>query len=80
MPTITVKNIPDDLYASLKRSARANRRSLNSEIIVCIERALRARRIEPEAVLGRARSLREKTVGYVIGDEEFTAAKMAGRP
>lgn len=80
MPTITVKNIPDDLYVSLKRSAQANRRSLNSEIIVCIERALRVRKIEVEAVLERARRLREKTSGYVIGDEEFTAAKVAGRP
>lgn len=80
MPTITVKNIPDDLYVCLKRSAQANRRSLNSEIIVCIERALRVRRVEPEAVLERARRLREKTAGYVIGDEEFTAAKMEGRP
>ncbi len=80
MPTVTVKNIPSDLYACLRRSAQANRRSLNSEIIVCIERSLRVRRIEPEAVLGRARRLREKTAGYVIGDEEFTEAKTAGRP
>jgi plasmid stability protein len=80
MPTITVKNIPDDLYARLKRSAQANRRSLNSEIIVCIERALSVRTVEPDEVLGRARRLREKTAGHVIGDEEFTAAKMAGRP
>jgi len=80
MPTITVKNIPNELYVYLKRSAQANRRSLNSEIIVCIERTLRVRRVEPEAVLGRARRLREKTAGHVIGDEEFTAAKMAGRP
>ncbi|MEA3441264.1 MAG: Arc family DNA-binding protein, partial [Chloroflexota bacterium] len=40
MPTLTVKNIPDDLYAQLKRYAAMNRRSLNSEIIVCIERVI----------------------------------------
>lgn len=80
MPTITVKNIPNDLYLRLKRSAQANRRSLNSEIIVCIERTLGVRKIEPEAVLARARHLREKTGGYVIGDDEFTASKKAGRP
>jgi plasmid stability protein len=80
MPTLTIKNIPDDLYLRLKRSAKANRRSLNSEIILCIERAYRSRRIDPEAVLARARVLREKSAAYVITEDELTAAKRAGRP
>ncbi len=79
MATITVKNIPDDLYEELRRYAVANHRSINSEVIVCIERAVRARRIDPDAVLTRARQLREATSGYAIGDEEFTSAKQAGR-
>ena len=79
MATITIKNIPDDLYEQLRRRAVANRRSINSEVIVCIERAVRARRIDPEAVLARARQLREATAGYAIDDEEFTAAKQTGR-
>jgi len=33
MATVTVENIPDELYERLKASARANRRSINSEII-----------------------------------------------
>jgi plasmid stability protein len=41
MPTITVKNIPTELYELLKQSAAANRRSINSEILTCIERAVR---------------------------------------
>jgi hypothetical protein len=32
--TITVKNIPDELYDLLKQSAEANHHSINSEIIV----------------------------------------------
>jgi hypothetical protein len=79
MPTITVKNVPTDLYERLKQSAEANRRSINSEVIVCIERAVRSRTIDPEAILTRARKLREKTDGYLITDAEFTAAKVAGR-
>lgn len=36
MPTtLTLKNIPDDVYQRLKRSASEHRRSLNSEAIVC---------------------------------------------
>jgi plasmid stability protein len=79
MPTITVKNIPAELYERLKQSAEVNRRSINSEIIVCLERALYSQQIDPEALLPRARVLREKTADYPITDEEFTAAKAAGR-
>jgi len=79
MPTITVKNIPDDLYAHLKELANLNHRSINSEIIVCIEQALHSRKISPETVITRARQLREKTAKYTITDDEFNKAKRAGR-
>jgi len=80
MPTITVKNIPDDLYMLLKRNAAMNRRSINSEILVCIERAVRSRRISPEISLMRARQLRAKTAQHPITDREFNQAKTTGRP
>ena len=79
MPNITLKNVPPELYERLKRSAKANRRSINSEIIVCIERALYSRKIDVEGILPRARKLREETVDYPITDEGFTEAKEAGR-
>ncbi len=80
MPSITVKNIPSDLYARLKQSAELNRRSINSEVIVCIERALESRPVDAEAGIARARLLREQMAGYYITDEEFDAAKAEGRP
>ncbi|HEY64819.1 MAG TPA: Arc family DNA-binding protein [Caldilineae bacterium] len=80
MPTITIKNIPDALYERLKRRAQMNRRSINSEIIVCLERALYSQRVDPEALLARARQLRQKTAGHIITDAEFTRAKTEGRP
>jgi plasmid stability protein len=79
MTTVTVKNIPDDLYERLKAVAEINRRSINSEIIVCIERAVASRRIDPEMVLERARILRELTARHPISDEEFSQAKAEGR-
>ena len=79
MYSITVKNIPEDIYESLKHSAKANRRSINSEIIVIIEEAVRSKEIVPEDLIVRARQLREKTASYKITDEEFTLAKRAGR-
>ena len=80
MPAITVKNIPDDLYERLKRTAKANRRSINSEIILCLERQLRSRTINPESALARARQLRQKTADYIISDREFSDVKADGRP
>ncbi len=80
MPNLTVKNIPEDLYTHLKRYAKMNRRSLNSEIIVCIEKAIRSSRISPEVSLARARQLRAKTARHPITDKDFNQAKNIGRP
>jgi len=80
MPTITLKNIPADIYENLKRSAALNRRSLNSEIIHCLEQALGSHPVDPQVSLETARRLRERTAGYQITDDEFDQAKRAGRP
>ena len=80
MASITVKNIPDDVYAALKAQAEANHRSINSEIIVSIERAVRTQRLDVDATLAQARALRRLGTGAPLGDEELNAAKAAGRP
>jgi antitoxin FitA len=80
MANITVKNIPADLYEHLKESAGANHRSINGEIIACIERAVGSPRIDVEQVLADARRLREKWKGPPITDAELIEAKNAGRP
>lgn len=80
MQTITLKNIPEPLYEQLKDAATVHRRSLNSEILFCLERALGARRIEVSEQIEAARALREKTAHYLISDEELGAAKRSGRP
>lgn len=80
MPSITIKNIPPKLYERLKHHAEANRRSLNSEIIACIEQVVASRLIEPEAFLQKARMLREKNQDYLLTDDEFPQTKQAGRP
>ena len=79
MPTITVKNIPDELYERLKQLAKANRRSTNSEIIVCIERSVRSQSLDADEMLAKARMLREKTTPYKFTDEELNQAKTSGR-
>ena len=80
MATITVKNIPDDLYERLKEAAEINRRSINSEIIVCIEHVVGSTLVDASAVLATARVLRQKTAATPLTDAEFTQAKIVGRP
>jgi len=80
MPTITVKNIPVEVYEKLKRAAEMSHRSLNSEIIACIERAVCSQAVNPDLLLANARKLREKTADHPITNREFAQAKAAGRP
>lgn len=80
MATITIKNVPDELYEKLKETAAANRRSINSEVIHLIEQAVTARQLDPEAFIARARLLRERTVSYQLTDELLREARTAGRP
>ena len=79
MATVTVKNIPNELYDRLKSVAEINRRSINSEIIMCIENAVISRRINLDEVLENARQLRQLTAGHLISDDEFNKAKTEGR-
>ncbi len=80
MATITLKNIPDSLYKQIKQSAESNRRSINSEIITCIEKALRGRKINPEKIIAAASALRKKSSGHLFTEKEITKVKNAGRP
>ena len=55
MPTLTLKNIPDDLHARLRESADRNRRSLNSEILLRLESDFAAPTVAPDV---QARTLK----------------------
>lgn len=80
MATITIKNVPDDVYLLLKEKAKANNRSINSEAILAIKVAVAFRHpIDVEATIERARKIRELTAHYRITDEEITKFKNEGR-
>ncbi len=78
--TITLKNIPDTIYDSLKQAADAHHRSINSEAISCLERVLLPSRTGQEERLARARQIRTS-----LNPKQFKAADIAkaieqGRP
>lgn len=79
MANITVKNIPDDLYKNLKYFAAMNHRSLNNEIIVCIEKAIRSRRINKIDFLERIQKIRKEVKLPYLTDDVFKKIKNEGR-
>jgi plasmid stability protein len=40
MPTLHVRNVPEELYESIRRKARLGRRSLSQEVITLLQRAV----------------------------------------
>lgn len=79
MATLTIKNIPTELYQRLKHSAAQNRRSINNQVIVCLERVLRSPQIDSDSVLAEARALRERTSRHFLTDQDLLHVKQEGR-
>jgi len=80
MASITIKNIPDELYEQLKESANAHHRSINSELIVCLERVLMPTKVNAAERLATAKELRNRVNAKRIDVAELDAVKRAGRP
>jgi antitoxin FitA len=80
MPSLTIKNVPENLYQHLKRRALRNRRSLNSEILMCLEQISQNQSRDTQAVLTHLRELRKKTASHSLTDEILQQAKLSGRP
>ncbi|MDR0234296.1 MAG: Arc family DNA-binding protein [Zoogloeaceae bacterium] len=80
MPTtLTLKNIPTEVYERLKASAETHRRSLNSEAIVCLESVLLPKRITADDRLARARALRAMLPNGKFQAKDISACKREGR-
>lgn len=80
MPTLTIKGIPEALYDRLKRRAALHRRSLNSEVIVCLEQATNLPAVDPDTWLVEAEQLRNRLALSPLTELRLRQAKAAGRP
>lgn len=77
--SITLKNIPDHVYNSLRAAADAHHRSLNGEIIACLEQSLFPAKSNALEHLANARALRQTLVPYHFDVTEIAAAIKQGR-
>ncbi len=58
MPTLHVRNVPDDLYDKIRKQAAAQNRSISAEVIVLLQRALLQSEREQDEVLAGIRRRR----------------------
>lgn len=79
MANLTIKNVPQPLYERLKQRAERNHRSLNSEVIRCLEQSTGAASVDTDALLARVRAVRERAALPYRTEEELRAAREEGR-
>lgn len=77
--SITLKNIPDHVYTSLRAAADAHHRSLNGEIIACLEQSLMPVKINAVEQLANARALRQTLMPYHFDTTEIADVIKQGR-
>jgi len=80
MATLTIKQLPDELYQRLKERAAAHGRSINSEAIVCLKQLLEPTRLDTRSWLEEVRALRRQAPGVFLTDAMLRKAKDEGRP
>ena len=79
MATLTVKNVPEPLVERLKGQATLHRRSLNHEVIACLEAVTLATPLDLDSLLARVRAVRRKPSRFRLTDQTLARLKAAGR-
>ena len=72
--SITLKNIPEPIYRRIKLAAKHHHRSMNNEIIACLEQALAPQPVDIDARLDQARRLREQFTGPALKLQDISRA------
>lgn len=79
MANLTIKNVPERLVQRLKAQAVRHHRSLNLEVISCLEAVAQTVPLDPEALLARARAIRRAPARMDLNDRTLAALKAQGR-
>lgn len=79
MPSLTVKNIPEELYEMLKSAAEQHHRSMNSGLIYCLETVLKLGKISVMERIRAVREVRPRIPADAVTREEILDAINKGR-
>jgi len=80
MASLTLKNVPQPLLRQLKAQAARHRRSLNHEVIVCLESLTQSVPVDVDSLLAKVRQIRKAPKKTRLTDRTLTSLKGAGRP
>lgn len=75
MKTLTIKGLPEAVYRQLKQRAARHHRSLNREVILCLEQAVGTQRVDPDEILVRADRVREQLRVPPLTEAELEEAR-----
>lgn len=77
---ITLKEVPETLHRKLRERAMANKRSLNSEALYVLEKAVSPEPVNVDEMLANVRRLRGRIHGPKLTEATLREAKSGGRP
>lgn len=80
MPALTIKGMSPELLDRLRRQAAAHRRSVNQEVLACLEAQTRGEPFVLAEFLERVRARRTAMAAAPLSAAEIDAAKRMGRP
>lgn len=80
MATLTIRNVPTDVYEALTQRAKRRHRSLNSEAIFQLESILGKREMDVETDLEEILRFRAKLKNVFVTEDEINREKQRGRP
>jgi plasmid stability protein len=79
MANLTIKNVPGPVVRRLKARAATHRRSLNLELIACLEALVQSAPVDADSLLARVREVRRIPARTRLTDRVLTRLKIAGR-
>ena len=79
MANLTIKNVPGPVLRRLKARAATHRRSLNLEVIACLEAPVRSAPLDTDSLLARVREIRRTPARTRLTDRVLTRLKAVGR-
>jgi antitoxin FitA len=84
MASITLSNVPEDLYRRLAERAESHRRTVEDEVLQCLDavvpRGGPRRSADVDATLEELRRFRESLGPIFLTEDDLQRAKREGRP
>jgi antitoxin FitA len=76
---LTIKNIPASVVRRLKSRAALHHRSLNLEVIACLEALVQPAPVDPDTLLAAVREIRRTPTRTRLTDRSLARLKAVGR-